>query len=56
VHNMQLYYMDQIKSNVHMSKQTCSINNGLACVAIGAPLGLSEVDEFHCPQFLYVSG
>jgi hypothetical protein len=40
--------MDQIKSKVHMSKQTCSINNGLAYVAIGVPLGLHEVDdEFH---------
>jgi hypothetical protein len=46
--NLQLYYMDQIKSKVHMSKQTCSINNGLAYVAIGVPLGLHEVDdEFH---------
>jgi hypothetical protein len=48
--NVQHYYMDQIKPKLYMSKQTFRINNGLAYVAIGAPLGLPEVDdEFHCP-------
>jgi hypothetical protein len=48
--NVQHYYMDQIKPKLYMSKQTFRINNGQAYVTIGAPLGLSEVDdEFHCP-------